>query len=308
MYNAPLVLFVYNRLSHTQRTINSLINNRAAKDTDLFIFSDAAKDQVNSKSVESVRRYIRSKEIETAFKSVNIIEAENNKGLANSIIEGVTSIIHKFGKVIVIEDDNETTPDFLTFMNDCLSYYEDKNNIWSIGGFSCVSSIPEDYNKDVYIIGRTCSYAWGTWIDRWDKVDWDVKDYKSFRFNLLERFKFNKYGNDRSNMLDLQMHNKINSWAIRFCYSEFKNQMYTVYPCVSKVSNIGHDGSGTHFNENVKYNADLDVKLEGIEAPYKLSSDLVVNKEIRRRFSKCFDEPIWKCIKRYIGSFVKYGI
>lgn len=308
MSYSPVILFVYNRIDHTKKTIKCLANNALATQTELFIFSDAPKNKDSEGKVNEVRQFIHSEYVSNAFQKVTIFEADSNKGLARSIIDGVSNVMADYGKVIVIEDDNESTPDFLNFMNDCLDFYKNNKMIWSIGGFSCVKNFPIDYKKDVFLMGRTCSYAWATWQDRWELVDWDVKDYLKFRFNIAARQKFNRYGNDRSNMLDLQMHNKINSWAIRFCYSAFKHGMYTVYPCVTKISNIGHDGSGTHFNEKNKCNENFEVSLAAGVEPYVLTDSILVDERIRKEFVKGFNEPAWKCVKRYLGSFVKYGI
>ena len=40
---APVVLFVYTRPWHTRQTIESLLKNEIARDTELFIFSDGPK-------------------------------------------------------------------------------------------------------------------------------------------------------------------------------------------------------------------------------------------------------------------------
>lgn len=37
---APVIVFTYNRLQHTQRLLESLEKNDLAKNTDLFLFSD----------------------------------------------------------------------------------------------------------------------------------------------------------------------------------------------------------------------------------------------------------------------------
>lgn len=301
---APIVLFVYNRKTHAERTIVSLAKNKLAKQSKLIIYSDAAKDEKSFKKVNEVRKYINSKYVRDSFLSVEIHEAESNQGLANSIINNVSSVMKKYGKAIVIEDDNESTSDFISFMNDCLEYYKDDNRIWSIGGYSR-TRIPADYQSDVYIIGRTCSYAWASWQDRWDKVDWEVKDYLKFKYNIINRLKFDKYGNDRSNMLDQQMNKNIDSWAIRFCYAEFKNNMYTLLPCKSKISNFGHDGTGIHNSVLIDPSVDVFyVRLNG-ENPYKLSHDIELNKEIVKDFSMPFNCGLKEYWKRYLYNLIK---
>ncbi len=64
-----------------------------------------------------------------------------------------------------------------------------------------------------------------------------------------------------SNMLDAQMEGKIDSWAIRWCYTQSKKNMFTVYPVKSRVRNIGLDGSGTHSGITSHYNVEIDQSL-----------------------------------------------
>ena len=111
---APILLFVFNRPEHTQKTIQSLKKNELAPNSRLFIYSDAAKDKHHEINVEKVRSYIKNID---GFKDITIIENDYNLGLATSVITGVTNIVKEFGKIIVLEDDLVTSPYFLNFMN-----------------------------------------------------------------------------------------------------------------------------------------------------------------------------------------------
>lgn len=233
---APICLFVYNRLSETQQTLAALQQNYLAKESHLIIFSDGSKDAQNHLKVNEVRAFIKTI---IGFKSITIFESTVNKGLATSIIEGVTKIINEFGCVIVVEDDLITSPNFLDFMNQGLDFYSANNKILSISGFSFSDSIPSNYNYDVTFGVRASSWGWSTWQNRWNQVDWEVKSHKKFKYSLYKRFKFNRGGSDLSGMLDKHMVGKINSWAIRFCYYQFENNLMDVYPIISKTKNIG---------------------------------------------------------------------
>ena len=130
---APVVLFVYNREEHSRLVLEALKRNQGAEKNDLFIYSDAAKSENEREAVGKVRKYIRQISSENSFRSVTVIEAKENKGLAKSIIGGVTDVINKYGKVIVLEDDHITAPDFLTYMNSGLDFYEKNTqmvNFW----------------------------------------------------------------------------------------------------------------------------------------------------------------------------------
>ncbi|KAA6321497.1 hypothetical protein EZS27_028861, partial [termite gut metagenome] len=129
MIYAPILLFVYNRPKHVRQMISSLLQNTLAAKSPLFIYSDAAKDKENHMPVEETRKYIRTV---TGFESVTIVEREENWGLAKSIIDGVTTQINRFGRVIVLEDDLIVAPHFLQFMNDALEVYKDEQKVGHI--------------------------------------------------------------------------------------------------------------------------------------------------------------------------------
>lgn len=293
---APVSIFVYNRYEHAVKTISSLMDNTLAKETDVYIFSDGPKNQGDLVKINRIRDYLKQIEKGNAFKSITIIESDVNKGLANSIISGVTSVIKKYGRIIVIEDDCVSSRDFLSFMNKCLDYYEDNNRVWSIGGYTVNINFPTDYFYDVYVMGRTCSYAWATWLKNWEKVDWDVKDYNIFRRNLTIRRKFNEFGEDRAKMLDLQQIGKKNSWAIRFCYAMFKHKQFTIYPCHTKIQNIGYD-VGTHVNGK---SGSFDVKITEYGETTKLINDIEINKEIKKQFVRYFKRNKFKLFVSYL--------
>ncbi|OZT78637.1 glycosyltransferase [Salinicoccus roseus] len=258
---APVVIFVYNRPEHTKRTIEALSRNYLAKKTDVYIFSDAPKSNNAGREVELVRDYIDSLPEKNLFKSIHIKKADKNLGLANSVINGVQKIIEKYGKTIVLEDDLISSKDFLQFMNDGLNYYQDNSSIWSISGYNIPIKIPANYKSEIYLSYRGSSWGWATWKDRWEKVDWNVSDYKKFKRDKNLRRNLNRGGRDMAIMLDYQIEGKIDSWAIRWCYSQSKLGMYTIYPVVTRINNIGLDGSGTHSGITSRYDSALNNEL-----------------------------------------------
>src|SRR6188768_3985190 len=98
METAPVILFTYNRLKHTQATVRALQQNKEAENSKLIIFSDAAANETQTTQVNEVRNFIKTI---TGFKSVEVIEREKNYGLGENIIEGVTQVIYQYSKVIV---------------------------------------------------------------------------------------------------------------------------------------------------------------------------------------------------------------
>jgi len=251
---APIVLFVYNRPEHTRKTVESLVANELAHDSQLFIFSDGAKNEADSAPVEEVRRYIRAIE---GFRSVTIIQRELNSGLAQSVISGVSEIFQTYDRQIVMEDDLLTTADFLTFMNEMLDQYEREPKIFSVSGFNFAVQVPEDYGYDAFCSHRSSSWGWGTWKSRWERADWNVSDYAEFRVDKNQQKLLNRGGSDLSYMLGLQMAGTVDSWAIRWAYAHFKQDAVAMLSAVSRVYNIGLDGSGVHCRRESIFQSSL---------------------------------------------------
>lgn len=279
---APVLLFVYNRVEPLQKTITALQSNMLANQSELYIFSDGAKNNKDVEKVKSVRLYI--KQI-TGFRKVSIKESEKNFGLAESIISGVSEVIERHKKVIVLEDDLITSTNFLTFMNQALCFYENDDRVYSISGYTAPIQVPANYSYDNYFTRRASSWGWATWKSRWVTIDWQVSDYSDFSKNLMAKYEFNKMGSDMSHMLSKYMRGKIDSWAIRWCYHQFKMNTLTVYPTISKVSNIGAGKAATNTNE--KYNRFV---LSSIDT--SKTNEFVFNQSV-------------KLDKRFIKQFVK---
>ena len=255
---APICLFVYNRLYHTQRTIEALKNNLLADHSDLVIFSDASKSESQFEKVRDVRQYIRQI---SGFKSITINEREVNYGLAKSIIDGVTKIVNEYGRIIVLEDDLVTSPYFLSYMNEALEKYADDDRVVSIHGY--VYPVKQSLPETFFLRGADC-WGWATWRRGWAHFNPDgqylIDELK--RRKLIGMFDFNG-AYSFSKMLKAQIKGSNDSWAVRWHASAFLADKLTLYPGRSLVHNIGNDGSGTHCGDDMGY--DLLVSLSPID-------------------------------------------
>src|SRR4051812_10201230 len=120
MAKAPIALFVYARRDHTERTVASLLHNLGAAESDLYVFSDAARSPDKQAAVDEVRAFVSTIR---GFRSVRVIERPVNYGLANSIIDGVGQVLVTSDRLIVLEDDMVTSPHFLRYMNEGLERF-----------------------------------------------------------------------------------------------------------------------------------------------------------------------------------------
>jgi hypothetical protein len=280
---APVVLFTYQRLDTLQQTVEALKLNYLAAESDLYIYSDAAKGVDDQEAIDCVRDYIKSIH---GFKTITIHESDSNKGLASSIIEGVNDILKTHGAVIVVEDDLVSSPNFLNYMNASLHFYKEESKVFSIAGYSLpIKNCQSEF--DVYFTSRSSSWGWATWKDRWEGIDWEVKDYSSFKNNSVARQNFNKMGSDMSKMLNSQMSGGINSWAIRWCYHQFKNNLYSVHPFVSKIRNIGFNSSDA-TNTKEKFNRYKTNLGSGEKVEFNFSEEYNLEPKIIKQFTSPF--------------------
>tara|TARA_Y100000385_G_C12998745_1_gene596140 strand:- start:66 stop:962 length:897 start_codon:yes stop_codon:yes gene_type:complete len=276
---APVCLFVYNRLNETSLTVANLKANTLAVNTELFIFSDGPRSKDDIESVQSVRDFITTI---SGFQSVNVFNSEINKGLANSIISGVSEMLMKYSQVIILEDDLITSPNFLDFMNQALDFYNSYDRVISISGFTLPIDFKNEATCDIYFSYRASSWGWATWKDRWFDIDWEVADYTDFSLSRKLQVEFNRGGDDMSRMLKKQMNNDIDSWAIRFCYHQFKHDKLTVMPRVSKVRNIGLNDRATNTKfRSREYSTILDISAE---SQFYFSNSINVNDKINKQF------------------------
>lgn len=297
---APIILFVYRRIP--DRVINSLLLNGLAAKSDMFIFSDGSRSDGDKKDVLDVRQYIKGIK---GFKSVTIKESQKNQGLANSVIHGVTSVINEFKCVIVLEDDLVVSSDFLKFMNEALYFYKDEANIWSISGYGPHLNIPERDLVDIYLSYRGSSWGWATWDNRWKTVDWDVKGFQKVQHSEKNRIKFERGGNDLYMMLNLQMLGKIDSWAIRWCFSQFEQNKYTIYPMNSKVENIGFSDAKAVHNSGREWHK-FDVVLSDSKVIFP--KNITLNDNILIEFKKTYDIDLYTKIGYFLRQYGGYGV
>jgi len=244
MQLAPIVLFVYNRPSHTLKTLEALQTNELAGQSVLYIYADGPKEGASMDEVQKIaeiRRVVKSKQW---CKEVILIEQQSNKGLADSIIIGVTEVVNKHGKIIVLEDDIVTSKGFLKYMNDALTFYEEETKVMHVSGymFPIRSSLPATF----FYNSNSC-WGWGTWRRAWKYFNNDAQYLLSAIENKQLKIKFNIDGSyDFCDHLKANVDGRLKTWAVKWYASFFLLNGLALHPYPSLVNNIGQDGTGEH--------------------------------------------------------------
>ncbi len=244
---APVAVFAYNRVDKLMNCIDSLEKCPEAAFSNLYIFCDGPKSDNDRQKVTRVREFVRKYSNKNKFKSVSFRLHDKNRGLATSIIGGVTEVVNEYGRIIVVEDDLVVLPSFLRFLNEGLDYYRDDNKCGSISAFAYPMKCLSGYDGDVFATQKAECWGWATWADRWNNAEWKNVDFQRYFKNLGLRIRFERLEAGIERLMYLQYKGRIDSWAVRWIYYLYNKDQLTVYPTMSRVINKGFDGSGTHF-------------------------------------------------------------
>ena len=239
---APVLIFVYRRPDHLRNTISSLMRCEGFGESPVIVYADGPRGSYENDVVMATREVARSMLGERAEYHFS----ETNQGLSGSVISGVTETLDRFGRAIVVEDDLELNPVFLTFMNAALDRYTDAESIYQVSGYMFdVPALARE--RSALFLPFTVSWGWATWKRAWDRFDPRAEGWEMLRTDKKLRRDFNLDGTyDYATMLVRQMTGQRDSWAIRWYWTVFKENGRVLFPPVSLVRNMGIDGSGTH--------------------------------------------------------------
>ena len=294
----PTALFVYNRLVHTRHTLEALQKNLGAHESTLYIFSDGPKSDADAEAVAEVRNYVKNV---SGFADVIIVERERNLGLASSLTSGIDAVLGEHESIIVLEDDLVTSPYFLQFMGDALKCYEHEEQVVAIHGYTFPLGIPL---PETFFMRNTGCWGWGTWRRGWALFETDGNKLLNQLRKLQLSASFDMNGAyPYTRMLEDQVNGKIDSWAVRWHAATFLKNKLTLYPGVSLVKNIGHDGSGEHCVKSTFY--DVGLMDAGVNiSPIPVREDLRVAESLeaffRRGHSGILRYWIWKLFGRKV--------
>lgn len=293
---APIILFVFNRPEHTLKTLEALSQNTLADKSKLYIFCDGARSDKDKPAIDKVKKIIRQK---NWCKTVEIIERNENFGLAKSIEEGVTRIVSEYEKVIVLEDDIVTSKGFLEYMNNALELYNEDDKVMHISGFFPKTNIKL---PSTFFYNVTTCWGWATWKRSWQYYSSDskkllnnlhTKGYDSYRYNggqkelLYEQLQDNVSG-------------KIKTWAVKWHTIVYLNNGLCLHPYPSLTNNIGHDESGTNSSMNNPYQ--YVNTTDNIEV---LKTQLLESNEAVKAAANIYSLSIKNQIKQMIPSRIK---
>lgn len=234
---APVLLTVFNRPHETRQALAQLKQVRPAK---MFIAADGprsgrAEDQNLCREVRNLvaEEIDWPAEVATDFAPLNL-------GLRRRMASAISWALGTEDRVIVLEDDCLPDPSFFRFCTELLERYADDPRVGVITGdnfqpkgFDCGASY--------YFSRYPHCWGWATWRRAWDLYDDDMSDWPVTRESTwLERlFPHPLEALYWKGIFDGTFNGKIQSWAYRWTYSCWRQEMLTATPLYNLVTNIG---------------------------------------------------------------------
>lgn len=252
---APIVVTVFNRVEHTKKMINSLLNNKLADKSEIYIFCDNYKDEKDKNAVEETVKYVSSIK---GFKKIEVCVHAQNLGMVDNTLSAIEYIFTIYDKLIFLEDDAELSPIFLEFMNASLNYYKEKKNVMGITGWKYPCK-PQANNDKIIFTRLGESWTWATWKDRFAYYKRDNSIMKKFDKKMIYEFNFHN-----TNLFWRQLvgnkTNRQNTWSIYWYAAFFLNNGLCAAPSETLVRNTGNDGSGFHTKKNDLFDTNISNK------------------------------------------------
>ena len=296
MSNTAIAIFGFRRPNHLLRVMRALLVQLQARPCQIpvHVFLDGPR------SSDDLQRVADCRALADQFSNTHgwaVSASDKNKGLYESIYSGVSSLFDEYERVVVLEDDILTSPNFLDYIIDGLNIYSLDARVASIHGYlpPINGSLPDTF----FLRGADC-WGWATWRDRWSDFRHDAAEMlKEIREQSLEK-EFNMGGGvPNTRLLELTSLQSINSWAICWHASCFLANRYTLYPGKSLVKNIGLDSTGEHCVASSRMETEWSHGSVQV-----LQQPVASNDEIVRKFAKQTSPP--SVFNRLVARLPKY--
>jgi hypothetical protein len=280
----PIAIFTYNRPTNTRDLLNSLSQCSRVDTCPIFIFSDNFKDESQREKVQEVRTIIHNFQNKIP---VTVIEASENMGLNDSIINGISKICEEYSRIIVLEDDLILNPQIIDFFIQTLNLYENEPQVSHISGFT----FPINYmsNYDAYFLPFFSSWGWATWQRSWKEFEWTPDKAKmemdrqpELRKHLFPYYDMFLFHYERNEMV----------WDLLWRWKIQSQNKIGLFPSTSLTWCSGFDQNATHTN--------------AVPDGYQASYDKVMSSRLHQELVLPDQYTIDSKVMKSLWKFLKY--
>lgn len=278
---SPVLILAYKRFDFLNEILQSIPNNRT-----IYIHIDGAKEG-SVDEVEKTFRVAKRFQAMSTGQKVFILRQRLNLGNRESFKAATEWVFQKEDRLILIEDDIRFIDEFFKFMDLSLEKFKSDNSIFHINGLSVLDFFP-GRNRLFYSIN--CSpWGWGTWRDRWQKSDVDLKNFeidKLFSLAIFDKVVLTRTFKAKWSDRVLRLQQGLDTYDIGWNISAWRNNAYAISPRFTFTTNVGFDERSLHTTIRPRFlrkpdtlrirkSIDNSAKIVSFPSYYDAYSDLV---------------------------------
>ena len=249
---APVIITTLCRYEHFKRCVESLARCTGADKTELYVGLDAPVKENHKDGYQKINQYV---DTIIGFKAVHVFRRDVNYGPVKNDLDLKKQVEKRFDRYISTEDDNEFSPNFLVYMNKGLELYKDDPKVLAICGYS----YPFDHWKNIrgyeynaYPIHAFCAWGVGCWVKK--RISSFVNSESAYQVIHSWRLVYKMFRKKQHITIHrLLFRNKTAYGDLIIRVYCALNDVYCIFPSLSKVRNYGFDGSGLNCKTNSLY-------------------------------------------------------
>ena len=252
MTKTPVVMISFNRPDLVRLTMRNVSLAEGANDREITMFIDGPRNDSDKAKQNEIFDIVES--YQDILPRLKIVRRDRNLGCRGNIVDAITTELNRSGRAIVIEDDILVSRTFLRYMDEALEFYENDKRIWCINAYqNPYFKVPKGYRFDLYLNPVNMCWGWGTWKDRWQGVDFDLKTWEVDKQDAALIARLNKAGRQIIPMIDAQYAGRLKTWDVQCTYHVVKNGLRCVEPIHQLSKNVGFGFGGEHFSGDLPF-------------------------------------------------------
>lgn len=332
MTYAPVGIVTLNRYEHFKQCLESLERCTGADQTEVYVALDYPPSEKYVEGWKRIDSYLEEKELNNKFKKLIVYRRDHNYGIKGVNSNGGTlhiKLCEEYDYYIISEDDNVFSPNYLEYMNQCLEKYKDDEDVIAVTGYSYPINWESSKGATVQRQNFNASaWGWGWWTCKRNEVRKNIStgDMYDRAPELLKNGTFRKrslfvtfYEYVSSSIIPIDFYKKVQNGRLAitdYCTRQYLAvyDKYVISPLISKVRNIGFDGTGVYCQDvsefdgsgTTAWNTDYSKQIIDEKTTFEIvENDASFLDENRSRLDK-FE---WRPIKLHIiANCIAFGI
>lgn len=280
---APVAVFGYCRAAELGRTLGALSACRGFAGHPVHLFLDGARGRSDAPGVARVRELAGRLD----WPNLTVHMAEHNRGLRQSVLEGVSELVAAHGSAIVIEDDLLLAPAALEYFSAGLDKFADEERVKAVCGYQYKLQPPAAGNG-AFFLPFASSWGWATWRRAWDPFVERLPGLINLAFDRAFLRRFDRQGIiAASTMLKGQQQGLIDSWAILWNAHITELDGLVLYPAETMVLNGGfasegatHASRGNPINRVLAHMSEERRLADGFSLPHEIRPDVRMRQRV----------------------------